>query len=121
MSSLQYPFPDAPPADGTLEVAAGVRWISMPLPFQLDHINLWWIADTIIDTGIGDEATRAPGKNSSWRASHAGHPHALPPRSRRQRSLALRAELVPEFPLSYRRIIEGDRVAVGGHAWRAFV
>ena len=51
MSSLQYPFPDAPPAGDTLEVAAGVRWISMPLPFQLDHINLWWIADTIIDTG----------------------------------------------------------------------
>jgi len=59
MSSLQYPFPDAPPAGDTLEVAAGECWISMPLPFQLDHINLWWIADTIIDTGIGDEAIRA--------------------------------------------------------------
>jgi hypothetical protein len=58
MSSLQYPFADAPGAGSTLEVAAGVRWISMPLPFQLDHINLWWIADTIVDTGIGDETAR---------------------------------------------------------------
>jgi glyoxylase-like metal-dependent hydrolase (beta-lactamase superfamily II) len=31
------------------------------------------------------------------------------------------AALVPEFPLSYRRIIEGDRVKMGGHEWRAFI
>ena len=31
------------------------------------------------------------------------------------------AELVPEFPLSYRRIIEGDRLRIGGREWRAFI
>jgi len=31
------------------------------------------------------------------------------------------AALVPEFPLSYRRIIDGDRVKMGGHEWRAFI
>jgi glyoxylase-like metal-dependent hydrolase (beta-lactamase superfamily II) len=31
------------------------------------------------------------------------------------------AELVPEFPLSYRRIIEGDEIAIGGRRWRAIV
>jgi glyoxylase-like metal-dependent hydrolase (beta-lactamase superfamily II) len=31
------------------------------------------------------------------------------------------AELVPEFPLSYRRIIEGDQVEIGKHHWRAIV
>ncbi len=31
------------------------------------------------------------------------------------------AELVPEFPLSYRRIIEGDQVEIGKHRWRAIV
>ena len=31
------------------------------------------------------------------------------------------AELVPEFPFSYRRIIEGDRVKIGDHEWRAFI
>jgi len=31
------------------------------------------------------------------------------------------AALVPEFPFSYRRIIEGDEVRVGKHAWRAII
>ena len=40
---LEYPF-DTPPAAGeTREVAPGVHWIRMPLPFALDHINLWLI------------------------------------------------------------------------------
>jgi len=45
---LQYPFGDTLPAPGeTLEVADGVRWIRMGLPFQLDHINLWLLRDHI--------------------------------------------------------------------------
>ena len=31
------------------------------------------------------------------------------------------AELVPDFPHSYRRIIEGDEIAIGEHRWRAIV
>src|SRR5574340_769639 len=62
MSSLQYPWPKTPPPGTMLEVAPGVHWISMPLPFQLDHINLWLLEDeggwTIIDCGIGDADTR---------------------------------------------------------------
>ena len=39
--TLIYPF-EAPPARGqALEVAPGVHWIRMPLPYALDHINLW--------------------------------------------------------------------------------
>ena len=63
LSSLQYPWPDTPAPGTTLEVAPGVRWLSMPLPFQLDHINLWMLEDdggwTIVDTGIGDARTRS--------------------------------------------------------------
>jgi len=45
---LTYPFGDTLPAPGSsLEVAPGVHWIRMPLPFALDHINLWLIRDTI--------------------------------------------------------------------------
>ena len=29
--------------------------------------------------------------------------------------------LVPEFPFSYRRIIEGDRVKIGAHDWKAMI
>src|SRR5262249_18310035 len=62
MSSLEYPFPEVPAPAATVEVARGVRWLSMPLPFQLDHINLWLLEDdgqTVVDTGIGNEKTRA--------------------------------------------------------------
>jgi glyoxylase-like metal-dependent hydrolase (beta-lactamase superfamily II) len=31
------------------------------------------------------------------------------------------AALVPEFPLSYRRIIEGDEITIGRHKWRAMI
>lgn len=45
---LDYPFGDTMPAPGrTMEVAPGVRWIRMALPFALDHINLWLLRDRI--------------------------------------------------------------------------
>jgi hypothetical protein len=38
---LQFPFA-GPPEPGTAhELAPGVFWVRMPLPFALDHINLW--------------------------------------------------------------------------------
>jgi glyoxylase-like metal-dependent hydrolase (beta-lactamase superfamily II) len=62
-SILEYPTL-APPAGGeTREIAPGVHWLRMPLPFALDHINLWLLEDegawVLIDCGIGDDATRA--------------------------------------------------------------
>lgn len=45
---LHYPFGDILPAPGaTIEVAPGVKWIRMTLPFALDHINLWLLRDEI--------------------------------------------------------------------------
>ena len=56
MAELRYPFPEIPAAGEVREVVDGVFWIRMPLPFGLDHINLWLLADgdgwTIVDTGI---------------------------------------------------------------------
>ena len=47
-SQLHYPLGDQLPAAGTtLEVAPGVRWIRMGLPFALDHIHLWLLRDTL--------------------------------------------------------------------------
>jgi glyoxylase-like metal-dependent hydrolase (beta-lactamase superfamily II) len=44
-------------------VAPGVSWLRMPLPFQLNHINLWLLEDgpgfTLVDTGVGLDDTRA--------------------------------------------------------------
>ena len=55
---------DGPPAPGqTLEIAAGVHWLRMPLPFALNHVNLWLVEErdghTLVDCGYGDAATRA--------------------------------------------------------------
>ncbi len=58
---LEYPWQDRLPEAGkTLAVADGVRWLRMPLPFALDHINLWLLRDqidgregwTVVDTGV---------------------------------------------------------------------
>jgi glyoxylase-like metal-dependent hydrolase (beta-lactamase superfamily II) len=59
---LEYPFRAAPAPGETMEVAPGVLWVRMPLPYALDHINLWLLADgdgwCMVDTGIGTAATR---------------------------------------------------------------
>ncbi|MBT3990393.1 MAG: MBL fold metallo-hydrolase [Rhodospirillaceae bacterium] len=44
------------------EIVPGIQWIRMPLPFQLNHINLWLIEEedgwALIDCGINDERTK---------------------------------------------------------------
>ncbi|MEO7241810.1 MAG: MBL fold metallo-hydrolase [Variovorax sp.] len=45
---LNYPLGETLPQPGaSIEVAPGVRWIRMPLPFALNHINLWLLRDRI--------------------------------------------------------------------------
>jgi glyoxylase-like metal-dependent hydrolase (beta-lactamase superfamily II) len=60
--SLAFPLPQAPAGGTWQEVASGVYWLRMPLPFALDHINLWVLRDgagwTLVDTGLNSEATR---------------------------------------------------------------
>jgi len=60
--ALEHPWSEPPAAAQTIEVAPGVRWLRMPLPFQLDHINLWLLADgagwTAVDTGLALPPTR---------------------------------------------------------------
>lgn len=54
---IDYPFGDTLPAPGTaMELVPGVRWIRMPLPYALNHINLWLIADSCassVEDGAG--------------------------------------------------------------------
>lgn len=53
---LDYPFETPPAAGTTFPVSSGVHWLRMPLPFALDHINLWLLEDgegfCTVDTGI---------------------------------------------------------------------
>lgn len=52
----------APELGRPVELAPGLWWLRLALPFALDHINLWLLEDgpgwTLIDTGYGDERTR---------------------------------------------------------------
>ena len=62
---LDYPF-ESPPASGYREVSDGIRWIRLPLPWSLDHINLYLIRDgdgwTLVDTGVQGQTCRAEWK-----------------------------------------------------------
>jgi glyoxylase-like metal-dependent hydrolase (beta-lactamase superfamily II) len=63
LDALRFPHPSPPLPGTTVEVAPGVRWLRMPLPFALNHINLWLLEDgpgwAIVDTGINNEPTKA--------------------------------------------------------------
>ena len=61
--AIEYPWTEAPAFGTAIEVAPGVAWLRMPLPFQLNHINLWLLEDgpgwAIVDTGVGLPDVRA--------------------------------------------------------------
>jgi len=66
MERIRYEL-EARPDDGqTLALTEGITWLRMPLPFQLNHINLWLLRDNggwvIVDTGLGTSTTR-----DTWR------------------------------------------------------
>lgn len=73
---LSYPFAAPAPGHWT-EVAPGVRWIRLPMPFRLDHINVWALDDgegwALVDTGLNTEATV-----KAWQALLADGPMARP-------------------------------------------
>jgi glyoxylase-like metal-dependent hydrolase (beta-lactamase superfamily II) len=67
-AQLDYPFGDTLPAPGALlAITPGLHWLRMPLPFALDHINLWLLEDerdgavgwSAVDCGVANEVTRA--------------------------------------------------------------
>ena len=189
MAAPEYPFAEPPAPGATAEVAPGVHWLRMALPFALDHINLWLLEDgggiLIVDTGLGNAPTRALWEKifaarigarpriddvgrvlvTHYHPDHAGNAAWLCERtgaqlwmtrgeyltvhaalhgaagysaeSQKKLFLAnglgeaqtnellvrggLYRKLVPEFPLSHRRLFEGERIAVGGREWRVMV
>ena len=80
--ALDYPWGDDLPAQaGTLEVAPGVKWLRMTLPFVLNHINLWLLRDridgrdgwTVVDCCIDRPESRA-----DWETVFARELNGLP-------------------------------------------
>jgi len=76
---LHYPLEHLPEPGGTIEVLPGLRWVRMPLPFALDHINLWLLRDgssasgvplwTAVDTGVAVDDIK-----DCWRRLLPDHP-----------------------------------------------
>jgi len=187
-SELHYPFGDQVPEPGRVaDIALGVRWLRMGLPFALDHINLWLLEDrldgvdgwTIVDCGITNDATREAWEQvfanelrgkpvlrviathmhpdhiglSHWlterwgcrlwisatdyngarlasqsttgfggeraAAFFASHGLTDPEAIAKVRARAnYYAGMVPKVPESYRRLMDGMEVTIGGRAWR---
>jgi len=188
-TELDYPLADTLPEPGAaLEVAPGVRWLRMRLPFALDHINLWLLDDeidgrrgfSIVDCGIASDETRAAWEQVFERAlggrpvlrvicthmhpDHIGLAHWLTERfgcrlwisatdwnaarmassgsttgvggegaarffathgltdadslDKVRRRSNYYASLVPAVPASFRRLLDGQTLAIGGRAWR---
>src|SRR5690554_5900703 len=194
---LEYPFGDTLPQPGeTMPLAEGVRWIRMPLPFALDHINLWLMRDqidgvegwTIMDCGVArpevqalwerifDEALeglpvlrvivthmhpdhvglagwicerwKSPlwmsmtdyfvarhwaqpdsgdhsggGPNGEAAVVHFSRHGMQDPESLEQirQRAGYYTSLVEPLPGSFRRLIHGDRITIGGREWRVIV
>ncbi len=59
---MGFPWPE-PPAFGELvTVREGLLWFRLPLPYRLDHVNIYLLEDedgwAAVDTGLGDAASR---------------------------------------------------------------
>lgn len=175
---IAYPFEQLPDPGSTREVAPGVRWVRMPLPFALDHVNLWLIEDgpgwTAVDTGIALDGVKDCWRQllpsyplrrqivthchpdhlglAGWLEHEAGAPlwitqgeyltaqmvcaqfgsygipamlalflrHGLD--DSRAAELADRGNAykrnLSEIPATYRRLIDGHSVSIGGRDWR---
>ena len=182
---MQYPTREVPVPGASVEIAPGVWWLRMALPFALNHINLWLLEDgegwTIVDTGLSNEATRAhweqalgerlggrPVKRvlvTHYHPDHAGNAgwlcrkfgvdlwmtqgeylsaHAVRDlkagygvdatlalynangvHGERHARMATRGNVyaaqVSELPMSFRQLLEGDRLAIGGRDWTVIV
>lgn len=53
--SLEFPWAEPPTPGEVRRVASGLLWARLPLPFRLNHVNVWLLEEddgwTVIDTG----------------------------------------------------------------------
>jgi glyoxylase-like metal-dependent hydrolase (beta-lactamase superfamily II) len=167
------------------EIAPGVHWLRMPLPFRLNHINLWLIEEdggfALVDTGYADDPSRAIWERlfherfadapirrvicTHYHSDHSGNAGLIAKRfgcelwmtqaefngvhAIRARNAGYASEQVidmylanglspawarelktsresavtrfPDFPDSFRRLLAGDLVTIGGRAWKVIL
>jgi glyoxylase-like metal-dependent hydrolase (beta-lactamase superfamily II) len=69
--ALRYPWENHPGPDQVVEVMPGLLWVRLALPFRLNHVNIYLLADgdgwTMVDSGFGNEESIA-----AWTALFEG-------------------------------------------------
>ncbi|MDR3535619.1 MAG: MBL fold metallo-hydrolase [Acetobacteraceae bacterium] len=70
-TTLRFPLAEPPAPGGLVAVAPGIQWLRLPLPYRLNHVNIYLIEDdggwAVLDTGLGTPECRA-----AWEAVLAG-------------------------------------------------
>ena len=60
--SINYEYDFEPETGEAIAILSGLKWLRLPLPFLLGHINVWLLQDgdgwAIVDTGIFTNATQ---------------------------------------------------------------
>ncbi|MCK9380966.1 MAG: MBL fold metallo-hydrolase [Sulfuritalea sp.] len=74
---IAYPHETAPAPGLAVPVAPGIEWLCMPLPFALNHINLWLLADgegyAAVDSGFALDPVK-----EAWKSALAGPQSGIP-------------------------------------------
>ena len=87
VSSLRFPYAEPPAFGEPVEVADGILWTRLPLPFRLDHVNLYLIEDeggwAVLDTGVDTPACRQVWESLLAGVAGASFRAACPVSSRR--------------------------------------
>ena len=59
---INYEYDFEPEIGEVLDILPGLKWLRLPLPFMLGHINVWLLQDgdgwAVVDTGISSSITR---------------------------------------------------------------
>ncbi len=65
--SLVYAYDGSPASGEAIDILPGLKWLRLPLPFLLQHINVWLVRDgdawVIVDTGLNTSVTRDVWRN----------------------------------------------------------
>ncbi|MDX5414481.1 MAG: MBL fold metallo-hydrolase, partial [Rhodobacterales bacterium] len=63
LSRLEFPLAPPPDYGAVVQVREDILWARVPLPYQLDHVNCYFLRDgdgwAVIDTGIQTNAALA--------------------------------------------------------------
>lgn len=69
--ALRYPWDNHPGPNQIVEVRPGILWARLKLPFRLNHVNIYLLADgdgwAVVDSGFGNEESIA-----AWTALFEG-------------------------------------------------